>query len=334
MSFFSWLASAIRNRQSAIGSGLRKPKAGSRKPPRYRPQLEALEDRWLPSTLTVTNNLDGPAGSLRADIVAAQSGDTIVFSPSLNGQTIALTSGVLDINKNLTVQGPGAGQLAVSGNNSSTVFKVEANTQVLLSGLTIRNGSALNSIGGGILNYGTLTVSACTVSNNGAYSGGGIYNATSLTVSNSTVSANSAEVYGGGIYSDYKTTLTITASVVQQNSAIYGGGIWNDGTATVSGSTLSGNSAFGGDFATGNGGAIFNEGTMSILASTVTGNSSGGEGAGIYNQNGYLTIGNKSLVCNNFEYPGYGSFENDLYNDLYGIVKISGGSKVCVSNVK
>jgi len=39
MSFLSWLSSAIGNRRSAIGSGLRKPKATSRKPPRFPVQL-------------------------------------------------------------------------------------------------------------------------------------------------------------------------------------------------------------------------------------------------------------------------------------------------------
>src|ERR1700756_3838541 len=84
---------------------------------RFRPTLEGLEDRWVPSTLTVTNNLDTGKGSLRAEIVAAKNGDTIVFAPSLNGQTITLTSGELLINKNLTINGPGAGALTVSGNN-------------------------------------------------------------------------------------------------------------------------------------------------------------------------------------------------------------------------
>src|SRR5260370_31425939 len=120
MSFFSWLPSAIGNRQSAIGSGLRKPKAGSRKPPRFRPQLEALEDRCLPSTLTVSNNLDGPAGSLRAEIAAANKGDTIVFSQSLKGQTIALSYGSkLYINKSLNIQGLGAKNLATSAGSPS-----------------------------------------------------------------------------------------------------------------------------------------------------------------------------------------------------------------------
>jgi hypothetical protein len=74
---------------------------------RFRPRLEMLEDRALPSTLTVTNNLDSGPGSLRAEIAAARKGDTIVFAASLSGQTIALSSTELSIPKNLTIQGPG-----------------------------------------------------------------------------------------------------------------------------------------------------------------------------------------------------------------------------------
>ena len=90
----------------------------------FRPTLEALEHRWVPSTLTVTNNLDSGAGSLRADIATAKNGDTILFAPSLNGQTITLTSGELLIKRNLTIAGPGAGNLTVSGNHASRVFEL------------------------------------------------------------------------------------------------------------------------------------------------------------------------------------------------------------------
>jgi hypothetical protein len=144
MSFFSWL----RNRTStrpARGRTQHRPAAA-----RFRPRLEVLEDRCAPSTLTVTSAADSGAGTLRADIAAAKAGDTIVFAPSLDGKTITLSSGELNITKGVTIQGPGAGQLTVSGNNQSRVFEVNASQPVVLTGLTIINGSSNG--GGGLLN--------------------------------------------------------------------------------------------------------------------------------------------------------------------------------------
>src|SRR5579864_2297375 len=66
-------------------------------------QVEILENRRLLSALTVTTAADSGAGSLRADIATANSGDTINFASSLKGQTINLTSGELLINKGLTI---------------------------------------------------------------------------------------------------------------------------------------------------------------------------------------------------------------------------------------
>jgi hypothetical protein len=240
--------------------------------------LEALEARDCPSTLTVTNNLDSGKGSLRYEIAHATKHDTIVFAPSLDGQTITLTSGELDITRGLTIEGPGAGQLTISGGHNSRVFEVNASAPVVLSGLTISNGTANTSPippyrndGGGILNLSTLTLSGCVVSGNsaaaaGTQSGGGIYNAGTLTLSGCTVSNNHANAdiasaYGGGIYN--AGTLTITNSTLSGNSTNgVGGGIYNAGTLTVTNSTLSYNSA---DYP---GAAIFNAGTLTVSSST------------------------------------------------------------------
>src|SRR6516165_10518861 len=103
-----WLASFLRNRNGS-GPGVRgHAHKITRKRAASRLRLEALEDRWLPSTLTVLNNLDSGGGSLRAEVAAASSGDTIVFNKSLVGQTITLTSGDLAITKSLTIDGLGA----------------------------------------------------------------------------------------------------------------------------------------------------------------------------------------------------------------------------------
>src|SRR5262249_50333522 len=114
MQLFSWLRQQKTRQPQNRRSPARRPAPG------FRPRLEALEDRSLPSTLTVVNNLDSGAGSLRGEIAAANPGDQIVFATSVH--VITLTSGELAVNKNLDIEGPGAAKLTVSGNNASRVF--------------------------------------------------------------------------------------------------------------------------------------------------------------------------------------------------------------------
>jgi hypothetical protein len=228
----------------------------------FRPRLEALEGRVVLSTLTVTNTLDSGKGSLRYEIAHANKNATIAFDPSLDGQTITLTSDELAITTGLTIQGPGAGQLAISGGKNWRVFDVNASAPVVLSGLTISNGVAHDRTGvheddgGGILNFRTLTLSGCVVSGNsigeiiGLNFGGGIYNAGTLTLTGCTIS-NDYAGWGSPFF---------------ESGEGHGGGIYNAGTLTVSNSTLSGN------FATDGGGGICNAGTLTVSTSTFNSN--------------------------------------------------------------
>ena len=76
------------------------------------------------ATLTVLNTNDSGAGSLRQTIInAAETGDVIVFGSGVTG-TITLTTGHLFFTKSLTIAGPGAANLTISGNNVSRVFSV------------------------------------------------------------------------------------------------------------------------------------------------------------------------------------------------------------------
>lgn len=159
-------------------------------------------------TITVTNTNDSGAGSLRGAITSASSGDTIKFHLPAYPATIALSS-VLPINTSLTISGPGAASLAVSGNHAVQVFQVAEGTNVNIAGITVEYGSSAAD-GGGIENYGTLTVSKSTLSGNSANgSGGGIANET-------------IGEHGG--------TVTVSDSILSNNSATCGGGIWNDFT--------------------------------------------------------------------------------------------------------
>src|SRR5262245_30727374 len=75
------------------------PRPSSRRP-RWLPRLESLEDRIALSTLTVTSAADdGSAGTLRAVLTSAASGDLIRFAHRLDGQTITLTQGQLTVSQ-------------------------------------------------------------------------------------------------------------------------------------------------------------------------------------------------------------------------------------------
>jgi hypothetical protein len=251
---------------------------------------EQLEDRAVPSTLTVLNNLDSGAGSFRDAIKHADSGDTIIFAPSLNGQTITLTKGVLAITKSLDIEGPDAGLLAISGNNHSRVFDISQDLDkptvaVTIAGLTIEDGFSSSGNGGGILNRGST-----------------------LTLTNDVLSCNRADgrstpdhsATGGAITNEYGGTLIVSGCRFSGNQAIagstgtaLGGAIDNLGfqfgaTATVTNSTFTGNLAQGGDggnadsglgfHGLGIGGAVMNDvnATLGISGSTFTDNEAHG----------------------------------------------------------
>ena len=242
------------------------------------------------ATITVTNTNDSGPGSLRQALFDANDGDTINFDSSLNGQKITLTSGELNVDKDVTISGPGADHLAVDGNAQSPVFYVNPGTTVAIDGLTVENGYDDSPNGaGGIFNWNALlTVSRCTIIGN---SGGGISNegfrgSATLMVTNCIVNGN----YGGGIENgavEGGALLTITNSTISGNSGDFGGGISNSANpggaiVAVSNSTLSGNSAdYGGGI--GNACSVGGVSEVTVSNSTLSGNSATGNGGGIYN---------------------------------------------------
>jgi len=197
------------------------------------------------------NLSDHDPDSLRQAIVDTQSGGTVDFQAGLSG-TITLTTGELLIAKDLTIAGPGASVITVSGNHASRVFNIAAPFTVTISGLTIADGLVTGlGFGGGIFNSGTLTVTSSTINGNRASTGGGILNFTtgSLIVTSSTLSGNIAQAVGmnnglgGGIFTATGRPLSLTDSTLRGNIATYfGGGIQSDGPLDVTDCTLSGNS--------------------------------------------------------------------------------------------
>src|SRR5262245_33127838 len=134
----------------------------------FRPRFEPLEDRSVPSTFTVLNLSDAGDGSLRQAVLDANSpvypgADVIIFADGLQG-TIDLGGVPLSITDHLTIEGPGAERVAVSGTDAGRVFEIGPGVAAVLDGLTITRGQA--EVGGGIYNAGTLAVDRCTLSAN------------------------------------------------------------------------------------------------------------------------------------------------------------------------
>ncbi len=188
---------------------------------------------------------------------------------------IVIESGVEDvIIQDLTITG-----YRDSSTGTSSIDNgggIDNSGELTLNNVTITNGYA--QYGGGILNEttGTLIITNSTICDNEAYyCGGGIYNYGNLTITRSTISGNdtgsdSDYGMGGGIYNN-AGTLTITNSTISGNSATtsssfaQGGGIYNyQGNMTVTNSTISGNTA------TSSGGGIYlSSGTCYLLNSII-----------------------------------------------------------------
>ena len=158
-----------------------------------------------PPTCTVTNLNDAGPDSLRQCLIDIQAGGVIDFDPALTQAgpaTITLTSGSLAIAKSLTIAGPGADLLTVSGNDSARILEVsDMDLTVTVAGLTLRDG--YDSNGGGIaVLAGTVTLDSLHVTSNAASQmGGGLAVGTSAVVyvDASTFGGNAAGSAGGAI---------------------------------------------------------------------------------------------------------------------------------------
>ena len=326
MSFTSWLSDHLVLSSRTPG---RAPRPASKRKATalrrtFRPSLENLEDRWVPSTLMVTRSIDDVSqhGTLRWAVANAQDGDTILLTNVVKNTGITLTQGELVLGQDVTIEAKGKTPVTISGGDLSRIFKVAPGAQVTLSNLVITggNGSANNPAGdpdwegsgGGILvdAGAVLTISKSSVSGNSASSGGGIFSYGTLTVSGSTLSGNYA-AFGGGI--DNLGTATVSGSTLSGNYSEHGGGgILNWATLTVSGSTLSGNSTGN---STGGGIASFGSTTLTVSGSTFFDNFASVGGA-IYNEAGTLTVSGCTLSGNSA-----GSYGGGIAN-LYGTVAV------------
>lgn len=214
----------------------------------------------------------GAVGDLRYCMTganAAGGSNTIEFSVT---GTINLAGELPLINNNLTINGPGANLLIVRRNTGGDyrIFTVNSNRVVTINGLTMTKGRVFSSPnfggGGGIFVNGGATLNltdSVVTDNEGRSFGGGILSFGALNITRCTISFNKAG-NGGGFYILF-TTANITDSTINNNTTDFQAGVGiQDATVNLTNCTVSNNSATTG------GGAITSRATSGTAATTLT----------------------------------------------------------------
>jgi hypothetical protein len=274
-------------------------------PARRVSKFELLEMREMLSASPSPTTPDGAPNSLR-DLIAVFNASTsaapfvIKLAPDSTGAYTLGSSGELDVTNTvspLIIEGTGSGaDMSVIAGTVDRVLQVVPGATVILENLEITHGDATTDSsggttaaeGGGILNEGSLTLNAVTVSGNtavapaagfNAYGGGVFNNGGALTIEGgSVITGNTASggaggnAFGGGVYSENGPVVIKDSQITTGNAAIGGSGngapggapgladgggvlITSASSATLDDDTISGNSATGGRGATGAAGA-------------------------------------------------------------------------------
>ena len=180
------------------------------------------------ATWTVTkaaNSDDGVCNadcSLREAVSVSNSGDLIVFSPSLIGQTLTLGGSAISFSgKRIEIDGnlDGTNVVSLSGSNTNHHFNVGAINAV--TGLTLRNMILVlgksNLAGSLVVNDASLILDRIAIRNNTALNAGAIYtlnNATTI-ITNSSITSNTTTSENG-----YQTAAILAQTLYMSNATV------------------------------------------------------------------------------------------------------------------
>jgi predicted outer membrane repeat protein len=249
MRFSSWLRNATSRRARRGLCAARRAAA------RFRPQLEALENRVVPSVWTVTSLADNGPGSLRWAVEDANHGipDQVQLikievpgTITLESPLRALTAPNIDI-VGLGDTSPTTGTVIQrdQSRDQFQIFRIAPGVTAGLSEMALAHGDSgfRYYYGGAIENFGDLTLDHCALSQNRAGFGGAVanWNADSelgpadvrgahLTLNDCSFTDNTARYEGGAIYTEDLdgyggAPLTVSGGSFTNNSAKMGGAI-------------------------------------------------------------------------------------------------------------
>ena len=295
------------------------------------------------------NALDGGGVYITGgDYFTAQNGAVIS-----NNYTTKLSGGGITCHGYLTIN-----NATVKNNFSSRfgggVFYQNSGETITLTNAVITGNLSAEKGGGIYIKQGTVNLSGGSVSENTAYNGGGAYvtdnttlKANGVTFSKNTtnLSENSQAYSGHSTYSysmieSYKNMWNYRDAVESVKNGVIsednsGAGLFNEGTTTLTGCSITNNTA---DFS---GGGVFNKKTLTIEGSTFTGNKASEQyGGAICHLDGNVTItGQTTIQTNSSVRYGNGIFigkdaDSFKIQDKPIITANSGGADIFLSEGK
>jgi uncharacterized repeat protein (TIGR01451 family)/CSLREA domain-containing protein len=271
------------------------------------------------ATTTVTTNVDAVSGdsecSLREAVQAANTNaavdscvagsaglDILTFNLPANS-TITLINGQLTLSEPVFIDGSGAPNLIISGNNASKVFSFSAPASLL--NLTVADGRA-NGSGGAIYSSTALTLTHVNVLSNTIVvgnAGGGLFAGGTLFIEGGRFENNrigSSGALGGGLYAAGSLILSGTQFI--SNTAYYGGGLYAKTTLVMTGARFISNSVQI------SGGGAFVAGTTATVSDAYFENNRGNgkRGGGLNVESGTLILVNSQFINNMMLFEGGG----------------------------
>jgi hypothetical protein len=181
---------------------------------------------------------------------------------------------------------------ANSAENGGALYAVNSNV-IIDNGSSIQDNQA-DIMGGGLyFDHESTAVVSLTdiIGNTAGHYGGGIHNFGALTLESVNILQNSAQDFlGGGISNHYGGVYINNSALADNTASLGGGGLESDSYASIYNSTFSGNQAD-------TGGAIFFEGQAEIASSTIAFND-GLSGSAIFSSYGEADVKNSIIVEN------------------------------------
>lgn len=201
--------------------------------------LLLIQGSMWANEIEVTNLNDSGVGSFREALTQAEEDDQILFDASLAGGTLTLLSDLPKLDRDLTIEGPLAGNVTIDGNDNYRVFHVGAGRQVEISRLHVSSAFIAGSGAGLFLGIGSEVsfshgvFAACTATGSG---GGAVHVGidAALTLEEVTFSGNSSGGPGKDLFLSAGSAVFVLSETTPAAINIFGiGQIVKQGAALV-----------------------------------------------------------------------------------------------------